>query len=99
MAIQSIVKNTSSLDIQEVTDIQEQLKLPKSALLIVNLLSSYSRPLDSTFIKSKVKYSIKTTRKSLKLLMNYGIVEKKYSLVDARKFYYKLTYQRVIIKG
>ncbi|MFW9996019.1 MAG: hypothetical protein ACFFD4_28520 [Candidatus Odinarchaeota archaeon] len=64
--------------------------IPKSAQKILEILHTSIEPLDSTKIQIKAQYSMKTTRKSLKLLMSLGVVEKRLSLEDARKSYYKL---------
>ncbi|MFW9994844.1 MAG: hypothetical protein ACFFD4_22575 [Candidatus Odinarchaeota archaeon] len=67
--------------------------IPKSTRMIYELLQCSRELMDAPTIQSKVDYSMKTTRTGLKLLAELGIIEKKYSLLDVRKTYYRVKEQ------
>ncbi len=69
---------------------ESRIRLPRSAIKILDLLQDSEKPVDSVFIQSSVSFSMKTTRKSLKRLMELGLVRKRFSLADARKTSYSI---------
>ncbi|MHA1168182.1 MAG: hypothetical protein ACTSP4_05865 [Candidatus Hodarchaeales archaeon] len=85
MAIE--IKNRQ-INVKIALEKESTIKLPQSAVKILDLLQDTEKPVDSAFIQSSVSFSMKTTRKSLKRLIELGLVVKRFSLVDARKAYY-----------
>ncbi|MFW9994473.1 MAG: hypothetical protein ACFFD4_20685 [Candidatus Odinarchaeota archaeon] len=90
MAVQPVPVRTDATRLEMNAAVVNARKLPKSAQMIVRVLSSSSKPLDISAIQLNINYSLRTTRASLRLLIKLRMVDKQVSLIDARKAYYRL---------